>query len=166
MPIFFLIFIIVPVIEMYILIKVGGVIGGLYTIGLVLLTALIGVSLLKKQGLSTFINAQQKMQTGQMPVAEIAEGMMIAIAGALLLTPGFVTDAVGFILLTPVLRQYIARQVFQSWLKNAKQTNFTSNTYFYSNTESFKQDYSKNQSKSGIIEGEFQEISDEKIEKK
>jgi UPF0716 protein FxsA len=166
MPIIFLIFIIVPVVEMYLLIKVGAVIGGLYTIGLVLLTALIGVSLLKRQGLSTFMTAQQKMQTGQMPVAEIAEGLMLAVAGALLLTPGFVTDAVGFILLTPMLRQHIAKQVLKSWLKNVKQTDFTNGTHFYTNQESFKQSYSDSNDKSGIIEGEFQEVSDEKIEKK
>tara|TARA_R110001592_G_scaffold346310_2_gene638840 strand:+ start:22338 stop:22964 length:627 start_codon:yes stop_codon:yes gene_type:complete len=166
MPIIFLIFIIVPVIEMYLLIKVGAVIGGLYTIGLVLLTALIGVSLLKKQGLSTFMTAQQKMQTGQMPITEIAEGLMLAVAGALLLTPGFVTDTVGFILLTPVLRQHIAKQVFQSWMKNAKQANFTSSTHFYTNQEAFRQNYSEGNDKSDVIEGEFQELPDEKIEKK
>ncbi len=171
MPIVFLIFIVVPIIEMYILIKVGAVIGGLYTIGLVLLTALIGVSLLKKQGLSTFITAQQKMQTGQMPIKEIAEGLMLAVAGALLLTPGFVTDTVGFILLTPVLRQYIAKQVFQTWVKNAQQasftkTTFTSNSQFYSNQDPFKQNFSDGNDKSGVIEGEFQDISDEKSDEK
>tara|TARA_R110001592_G_scaffold267611_1_gene533668 strand:+ start:23801 stop:24304 length:504 start_codon:yes stop_codon:yes gene_type:complete len=167
MPILFFIFIVVPIVEMYLLIKVGAVIGGLYTIGLVLLTALIGVSLLKKQGLSTFMNAQQKMQTGQMPIKEIAEGLMLAVAGALLLTPGFVTDTVGFILLTPVLRQYLATKVFQKWIKNAQHATFAgSSTHFYTNQDSFRQNYSESNEKSGVIEGEFQEVSDDKIEKK
>lgn len=166
MPILFLIFIVVPVIEMYLLIKVGAVIGGVYTIGLVLLTALIGVSLLKRQGLSTFMTAQQKMQTGQMPVAEIAEGLMLAVAGALLLTPGFVTDTIGFILLTPILRQHIAKKAFQAFLKNAKQAEFTSSTHFYTNQESFRQNYSDGVDRSGVIEGEYQDISDQKSDGK
>ncbi len=171
MPIVFLMFILVPVIEMYILIKVGALIGGVYTIALVLSTALIGVSLLKKQGLSTFMHAQQKMQTGQMPITEIAEGLMLAVAGALLLTPGFVTDIVGFILLTPVLRQMIARRFFQNWLLNAsksggyRQTTY-SETHFYTNESSHKNRTSSDFEDSGVIEGEFKEIGDEKIEKK
>jgi UPF0716 protein FxsA len=166
MPVLFLVFIVVPIVEMYLLIKVGAVIGGLYTIALVLLTALIGVTLLKKQGLSTFITAQQKMQTGQMPITEIAEGLMLAVAGALLLTPGFVTDTIGFILLTPILRQHIAKKIFQSWVKGAKQANFTSSAHFYSSQESFRQNYSNNAEQSGIIEGEYQDISDEKSNEK
>tara|TARA_R110002167_G_scaffold273605_2_gene479813 strand:+ start:368 stop:868 length:501 start_codon:yes stop_codon:yes gene_type:complete len=166
MPILFLIFILVPIVEMYILIKVGAMIGGLYTIGLVLLTAVIGVSLLKKQGLSTFMTAQQKMQTGQMPVTEIAEGLMLAVTGALLLTPGFVTDAFGFILLTPVLRQYIARKVFHVWLKNSQQATFTGSSQFYTHEKVYKGDFSDSHTESGVIEGEFQEIDDKNIEKK
>tara|TARA_R110001599_G_scaffold119776_1_gene290432 strand:+ start:233 stop:733 length:501 start_codon:yes stop_codon:yes gene_type:complete len=166
MPILFLIFILVPVVEMYILIKVGAIIGGLYTIGLVLLTAVIGVSLLKKQGISTFMTAQQKMQTGQMPVTEIAEGLMLAVTGALLLTPGFVTDAFGFILLTPVLRQYLARKVFQSWLKNAQQATYSGSAQFYSHQKTDRSGFSDSGDKSGVIEGEFQEIADKNIEKK
>ena len=160
MPILFLMFIVVPVIEMYILIKVGASIGGFYTISLVLATALIGVSLLKKQGLSTFMNAQQKMQTGQMPITEIAEGLMLAVAGALLMTPGFVTDTIGFILLTPVLRQVIAKRVFQAWLLNAQKSGAYQQTSYRQarSTSAFNE--------SGVIEGEFKEVEDEKIEKK
>lgn len=166
MPILFLIFIIVPIVEMYILIKVGAMIGGLYTIGLVLLTAIIGVSLLKKQGISTFMTAQQKMQTGQMPVTEMAEGLMLAVTGALLLTPGFVTDAFGFMLLTPVLRQYLAKRVFQTWLKNAQSASFTGSAQFYSHQNTDRSRFSDSGDKSGVIEGEFQEVADKNIEKK
>lgn len=165
MPILFVAFIVVPVIEMYLLIKVGGLIGGLYTIGLVLLTAMIGVSLLKKQGLSTFLNAQQKMQTGQMPITEIAEGMMLAVAGALLLTPGFVTDTVGFILLTPGLRQIFAKKLFQRWLQKAGQAQFSSNTFYYQEQRGFQQPNAQRTYEEGVIEGEFEEINDKKIEK-
>ena len=172
MSVLFLCFIVVPIVEMYILIQVGGLIGGLYTIGLVLLTALIGVTLLKRQGLSTLMTAQQKMQTGQMPVTEMAEGLMLAVAGALLLTPGFVTDAVGFILLTPYLRQYLAERLFKVWLKNNVQTQFYSQTTYYSRTDrdagngSFERGRAYNKDAEDVIEGEYQTVSEEKIEKK
>jgi len=172
MPILFLLFIVVPIVEMYILIKVGGLIGGLYTIGLVLLTALIGVTLLKRQGLSTFMTAQQKMNSGQMPVTEIAEGLMLAIAGALLLTPGFVTDTIGFILLTPMLRQRLAKRIFNMWLKNSKQTQFYSQTTFYTRDPGaagrspFDEPRAHDADSPDVIEGEYKTISDEKIEKK
>lgn len=171
MPILFLMFIVVPIVEMYILIKVGASIGGFYTIALVLATALIGVSLLKRQGLSTFMLAQQKMQTGQMPITEIAEGLMLAVAGALLLTPGFVTDTIGFILLTPVLRQVIAKRGFQAWLLKAQKTgNYQQTqyreTHFYTNETQPNARKTSMFEESGVIEGEFKEIDDEKIEKK
>lgn len=172
MSIVFLCFIIVPIVEMYILIQVGGMIGGLYTIGLVLLTALIGVTLLKRQGLSTFMTAQQKMNSGQVPVTEIAEGLMLAVAGALLLTPGFVTDTVGFILLTPYLRQYLAGRIFKWWLQNNKQTHIYSQTAFYSRESKgagagpFERGRGYQADAEDVIEGEFQTLSDEKIEKK
>ncbi len=177
MPIFFVLFVVLPIIEMYILIQVGSVIGGLYTIGLVLLTALIGASLLKRQGLATFMTAQQKMQNGEMPVKEMAEGLMIAIAGALLLTPGFITDGIGFILLTPVLRQMVAKTVFNAWLKNNQKTQYYHKRTFYSQGSPYQQDSdtvgdrresSRQSAKETevIIEGEFQTISEEKIEKK
>lgn len=172
MPVLFLLFIVMPIVEMYILIKVGGLIGGLYTIGLVLLTALIGVTLLKRQGLSTLMTAQQKMNSGQMPVTEMAEGLMLAIAGALLLTPGFVTDTIGFILLTPVLRQHLAERLFKLWLKKSKQTQFYSQTTFYtrdagvSGRAAPENPPTNNSDRPDVIEGEYKIISDEKNEKK
>lgn len=105
MPLF--IFMLVPVVEMWILIEVGGWIGALPTIALVVLTAVLGLSLLKHQGLSTLMNARQKMGEGSIPASELVSGVMIAVGGALLLTPGFVTDAVGFALLIPQTRQWL-----------------------------------------------------------
>ncbi|CAH0992399.1 hypothetical protein SIN8267_02519 [Sinobacterium norvegicum] len=103
----FLMFIVVPVIEMFLLIKVGGIIGALPTIGLVLLTAVIGSWLLRKEGISTLARANHKMQSGQLPAKEMAEGIAIAVGGALLLTPGFVTDFIGFSCLIPGIRRPI-----------------------------------------------------------
>ena len=110
-PVLALIFLLVPVIEIYILIQVGQIIGALWTVFLVVLTAVIGVNLLKSQGLSTLSRAQQKMNSGEMPAQELLEGFALVIAGAFLLTPGFFTDTVGFLLLIPQTRSLIMKKL-------------------------------------------------------
>lgn len=107
MPLLFLLFILVPITEMWILIEVGGRIGALNTIGLVLLTAVIGASMLRQQGLQTLSRAQQRMNSGELPAQEMLEGLALAFGGALLLTPGFVTDTIGFLCLIPPTRAAI-----------------------------------------------------------
>lgn len=104
----FLLFVLMPIGEMYLLFQVGDYIGALPTIGLVMLTAMIGIFLLRRQGLATLTRGMQRLEAGQMPASEMAEGLLLAVAGALLLTPGFVTDTIGFVLLTPPLRRQIA----------------------------------------------------------
>lgn len=103
----FLLFVIMPILEMWLLIEVGGLIGALPTIGLVFLTATIGFALLRRQGFETLRRGSWKMEHGELPAREIAEGLMLAVSGALLLTPGFVTDAIGFAGLTPVFRRWV-----------------------------------------------------------
>jgi UPF0716 protein FxsA len=107
----FLIFVITPVLEMWLLITVGSHLGALPTIGLVLLTAFIGVNLLRAQGVETLWRGRRKFAEGQLPAQEIAEGIILAVSGALLLTPGFVTDVVGFAGLIPPIRRIIAQLV-------------------------------------------------------
>ena len=104
----FLIFVLVPVAEMWLLITVGNHLGALPTIGLVLLTAFIGVNLLREQGFETLWRGRRKLAEGQLPAQEMAEGIILAVSGALLLTPGFVTDAVGFAGLIPPIRRAVA----------------------------------------------------------
>lgn len=106
-----LIFFLTPIVEMYLLIEVGGYIGAWPTIGLVMITAVIGVTLLRIQGIATLTRGMSRLQGGELPAREVVEGLLLAVAGALLLTPGFVTDAVGFVLLTPALRGLVAEQV-------------------------------------------------------
>jgi UPF0716 protein FxsA len=106
MHILLLLFILVPLGEIYLLIQVGGVIGALPTIGLVVLTALIGATLIRHQGLSTLARAQRSMDEGQLPATELLEGAVILVSGALLLTPGFITDAIGFACLVPRWRRH------------------------------------------------------------
>ena len=111
-----LFFITIPVVEMYILILVGGQIGALTTIALVVLTATIGLWLFRREGFATLQNLQSKLNHGEIPGKELLEGVMLLIGGALLLTPGFVTDSIGFVCLLPGLRKPIAEWLIQRGL--------------------------------------------------
>lgn len=126
---FILALIVVPLTDAFLLFEVSGYIGSLTTIGLVVLTAIIGGNLVKHQGVSTWQRVQQQMQQGRPPALEMLEGACILVAGALLMTPGFVTDAIGFLLLLPPLR----RLAIQAWLAR-KPINF--HTYSGSNQQS------------------------------
>ncbi len=110
----FLLFITVPIIEMAVLIWVGGYIGILPTIALVVLTAVLGVALLRLQGLLTLRRIQEKLLIGDIPNAELIEGGLLLIGGALLLTPGFVTDALGFLFLLPPSRRWFAKNIINN----------------------------------------------------
>lgn len=103
------IFLVIPVIEVYLLIEVGGLIGAGWTILLIIITAVIGVNLLRQQGISTLTRANQAMSQGQIPAMEMMEGLFLAVGGALLITPGFFTDAIGFICLLPFTRRGIIK---------------------------------------------------------
>ncbi|WP_372834306.1 FxsA family protein [Pontibacterium sp.] len=105
----FLLFIIVPIIEITLLIQVGQAIGAWYTVGLVVMSAFVGVNMLRYQGLSTLARAQQRANQGEIPGSEMVEGIVLAVGGALLVTPGFVTDVIGFCCLIPYTRQGLAK---------------------------------------------------------
>lgn len=104
-PVLFAAFLIIPIIEIYLLIQVGSLIGALPTIGLVVLTAVLGVALLRAQGLQTYLRFQRSLSEGRYPATEILEGVALLLGGALLLTPGFFTDFVGFVCLVPLTRR-------------------------------------------------------------
>ena len=114
----FLLFIIMPLTEMLLLFEVAERIGGLTTLGLVVLTAVVGVQILRLQGLSTLWRVNQRLQAGQLPAQEIIEGVLLAVAGAMLLTPGFITDTTGFLLLTPPVRRALAARLLRgNWIR-------------------------------------------------
>lgn len=100
-------FILIPIVEVYLLIQVGSWIGVVPTVLLVITTAMMGVSLLKSQGLSTLTDAQNSLAQGQLPAFQLLEGAALLVSGALLLTPGFVTDFIGFLGLIPASRKMI-----------------------------------------------------------
>jgi len=103
----FALFVIVPLLELYVLIEVGSGIGGLSTIALCLFTAALGGVLIRWQGLRTLLSAQQEMMRGGLPTEHVAHGILIAAAGLLLFLPGLITDTLGFLLLVPFLRQRV-----------------------------------------------------------
>ena len=107
-------FFLVPLIEMVVLIEVGSQIGALSTVALVVLTAVVGVWLLRLEGISTLMRVQEKMNRGEIPETELLEGIMLIFGGALLLTPGFVTDTAGFVCLIPMLRRPLASRIIKS----------------------------------------------------
>ena len=130
-------FIVLPILEMYILIEVGGFIGALNTIGLVLLTALLGLILLRQQGFRTLLNARNKLMQAELPTEELVTGIFLAVGGALLLTPGFVTDFIGFMCLLPFKRSFLMSLIATSFFdvsgfsqkKEEKQGNWIEGEY-------------------------------------
>lgn len=111
MPLFVIAFIGVPLVEIYLLIEIGQVIGALPTIALCVLTAILGGGLLRHQGLSTLHRARTNLDQGKVPALELLEGVALLVGGALLMTPGFATDALGFACLLPPTRRMLVRAI-------------------------------------------------------
>jgi len=134
----FPLFVIMTLLEIYVLVSVGESIGGFSTILLVVITALVGSTLLKQQGWSTMAKAQNAMANGQTPAFEMLEGVVILISGVLLLTPGFITDTIGLLGLMPFSRAYF----IDNMLKKNAQKIFTKNSATFTHK-------SQNQKESG-----------------
>ncbi|MDJ0872800.1 MAG: FxsA family protein [Gammaproteobacteria bacterium] len=100
-----LLFVTVPLLELYVLIQLGGLIGAVPTIAFAVLTAMVGAKLVQAQGLVALARVRAALDRGETPALPVFEGVFLLVAGALLLTPGFFTDAVGFLALVPRLRQ-------------------------------------------------------------
>ncbi|AUB78291.1 exlusion protein FxsA [Spiribacter sp. SSL99] len=108
-PTVLVLFVTIPLAELFLLIEVGSWIGALPTIGLCLLTAMMGAALLRQQGLQTLARARNNLDRGSLPAVELLEGAALIIGGALLLTPGLVTDVIGFLCLIPPTRRWLVR---------------------------------------------------------
>ena len=116
----FLAFTLIPVVELYLLIEVGGIIGSLNTIILVILTGLAGAYLARLQGMQTMHRVRSSLQMGRVPAEELLDALLIFVAGLVLLTPGLITDAFGLFLLFPLTRQPVKKflkQKFGRWIK-------------------------------------------------
>jgi UPF0716 protein FxsA len=135
MPLLFILFVVVPFIEIWGILTVGSWIGAWPTMLVIVLTALAGSLLLKREGLHTLTRARSKIDAGEIPIHEILEGLLLAVAGALLLTPGFFTDFVGLFLLLPPGRALLIRELSKRVVA--------------------AQSYSSASTQSQVIEGEF-----------
>ncbi len=143
-------FIGVPLIEIALFIQVGGAIGLWSTLGIVVLTALLGTYLVRQQGLLAITQLRTQMSNFQDPTEALVHGAMILFSGALLLTPGFFTDAVGFALLVPAVRT----AVFQAVRKRVKVQSFGHGQGPYNTGHRSRTDNT-------VIEGEFEEVDPE-----
>ena len=111
---FFLLFIGLPVLEIFLLIKIGGQVGALNTVALIFLTAIIGLYFAKLQGIQTIKSGMVNLYQNKMPVYEMMSGASIAIAALLLIMPGFFTDLIGFLLLIPFTRKIFFKLAFKN----------------------------------------------------
>ncbi|HSL60842.1 MAG TPA: FxsA family protein [Desulfotignum sp.] len=105
----FLCFTVIPMVELYLLIKLGTLIGGLNTIFVVLLTGFAGAWLARMEGMHTMLKVRMNLQQGIMPAEELLDGLIILIAGLVLITPGLITDGLGLLMLWPVTRNRLKR---------------------------------------------------------
>ena len=147
--IFLIIFVFIPLTELYVLIEVGDRIGAFATIWLVVLTAVIGGWLVRKQGMGILFRIRQQMEQGEAPAIEMLEGAVLALMGILLLLPGFITDALGFLLLIPPLRRFLVLE----FLKRSGTMTGVDATIVREDTTS--------QRRIDIIEGEFRREDEE-----
>jgi UPF0716 protein FxsA len=154
--IFALLFLAIPIVEIYLLIQVGSIIGVFPTILMVIATAVIGAFLLRQQGLSTLTRFQNNVAQGQVPAMEMLEGIILLVGGALLMTPGFFTDTIGFLCLLPFSRRIMVHFLVKHSM--VKVTNAAS-AYSTRTQEGKSPDGS-------VYEGEFTKKDDDRIEHK
>jgi len=145
----------IPISEIGVFILVGGEIGVVYTLALILVTAIIGTILLRFQGLSLLTKIQNETKAGRVPGKELVSGVMIMIAGILLLTPGFVTDTIGFLLFVPFIRTaiwaYVGSKISVSMAGK-------SSNYSYSSFHQHAQSPEKTEGVVDLDEDEYNEV--------
>jgi UPF0716 protein FxsA len=153
----FLVFTSVSLLEIFVLVKVGSFLGAWPTVMLVIITALVGSALVRSQGLQLLQQLQQRLAQGEMPGQQLIEGVMLLVTGVLLVTPGFVTDLCGLLLLQPKIRGSIAKTV----LANVKLNPNVSMSEHYSQSQT-DSSFTRSKNEKDIIEGEFERKDDEK----
>ena len=120
---FFLIFIVLPALEIFFMIKIGAEIGAFNTVALIFLTALVGIFYARLQGIQTLKSGLINLYQNKIPIYELISGASIAFAALLLIIPGFLTDVVGFILLIPITRNILLKIIFKNKTAINKQEN-------------------------------------------
>ena len=150
--ILFIALIVVPILEIYLLFQVGGIIGAGWTVLIVIGTAILGAGLLRQQGLATWTRLNENMAQGQLPPTILVEGLFLLISGAFLLTPGFFTDAIGFLFLIPPVRKMFAAALLSRGMFMATSGMHTT----YTSTRPHEPQPGQN----NVIEGEYEDKSD------
>lgn len=152
MPILILALVVgIPLIELAVLIWVGGRIGVLPTIALVIATAVVGVALVRVQGLAALARAQAYLAANRFPAGEAFDGFFLLLAGAFLLMPGFITDTIGLLLLIPPLRRALGRLIWRGLLARGNVRAWAAHYDFGADAV--------------VIEGEFEEVHEDKHKK-
>lgn len=141
----FLLFLIVPAIEIALFIQVGGIIGVIPTLLLIVITAVAGAALLRVQGLTTMVRVQETLRRGEIPAVELIEGVMLLVSGAFLLTPGFFTDMAGFLVLLPAIRRSVATRLLHTGITRVASSSHPPGADTYADSHG-----------PHIIEGEYQ----------
>lgn len=161
--IFFVLFFAIPIIEMILFYHVGGEIGILNTLLLTVLTAFIGAFLVRAQGIATLMAARGSMSRAELPVKEIFDGICIAIAGALLMTPGFFTDTIGFLLLLPPLREYLRHEVPKHFDVRAVGSGAAPSEKPFQKQQTYSnQNTHRSFRDTDVIDGEYERVDDDK----
>lgn len=170
LPLMLALFIGIPLLEIYLLIEVGDIIGAFPTVLAVVFTAILGVTLIRIQGFSTMQKAQNSMNQGKLPAVEMFEGIMLFFAAICLLIPGFFTDALGFLLLIPPLRAFLAKALIGNAMLKSRFSGFqggAGQSYYEGEYEDLtpEQQHQQNQDRLQqhyIIEGKVEEDKDKK----
>lgn len=154
-----LVFAAVPLLELAILIKVGGLIGFWPTLLIVILTAVLGTTVLRLQGLGVLRRASDAMAAGKPPIEPVVDGVFLLLAGAFLLAPGLITDALGLVLLIPPVRRVIARWGFDRLMN-------TGNVYvdIFGTSEPEKRPNRPPTGGDRVIEGEFERLDEKTVD--
>jgi UPF0716 protein FxsA len=154
----FILFAILPILEIMLLINVSDNIGGWNTFAIVLITAFFGAYFVRREGANTLRDVQLKMAQGQIPGKELSEGLLLLVAGVLLVTPGFITDVVGLLFTVPFTRTPIAAALVKSFLKSGKvQGGFSFNQQGFKASASSKSDQNKQQG--SVFDAEYEDTT-------
>ncbi|WP_440905956.1 FxsA family protein [Catenovulum sp. SX2] len=148
-------FVVMPIAEIALLLHVGDLIGGWTTFFIVIVTAVAGAHLVRAQGMAALAEIQQKSQQGILPAESITEGLMILVAGVLLVTPGFITDAIGLCLTIPLTRKPLAKLIIKEFDQH-----IVARSHVYAGQTNHHQNYQQNDAGGTVIEGEWQRKDD------
>ncbi|HBC07476.1 MAG TPA: exclusion suppressor FxsA [Rhodospirillaceae bacterium] len=157
-PFILILFVAVPIIEIGLFVQVGGVIGLWPTLAVVILTAVLGTALLRHQGLDTLRRVQDSLAQDRLPVAEMFDGLCLLMAGALLLTPGFMTDAFGFVLFVPPFRAAAAQAIGRYVLRHGRVHVQTMGMGTAPGQGSAGPSHGRGPGRGPVIDGDFEEV--------